>query len=117
ISTLSLHDALPISALQATSIAVTAGFAIAGLSAWRRQLVGKRKIEIAEDTLVAVYKVRDAFTYLRSSGAFTTEGQSRPNRENETESVRSLRDTYFVPLERMQATSDAFAQLWKPGIL
>jgi hypothetical protein len=39
--------------LQAISVAVAAFFAILGLNAWRRQLIGKRKVEIAEEALLA----------------------------------------------------------------
>jgi hypothetical protein len=38
--------------LPAVAIAVTAVFAILGLNAWRRQMVGKRKFEVAEEGLV-----------------------------------------------------------------
>jgi hypothetical protein len=107
--------------LQALSIAVTAGFAVAGLNAWRRQLVGKRRIEIAEETLFAVYKVRDAFPFFRSPGVpFASEGSTRPGRgENESAGIASMRDAYFVPIERLQDTriADAFAQLSKAALL
>ncbi len=43
--------------IQAVSVAVTAVFAVIGLRAWRRQLLGRRKIEIAEGTLLAAYKI------------------------------------------------------------
>ena len=45
-------------ALQAASIAVTAYFASRGLNAWRQQLAGKRRFELAEEILVATYKVQ-----------------------------------------------------------
>lgn len=107
--------------LQALSIAVTAVFAIIGLNAWRRQLVGKRRIETAEETLLAAYKVRDAFTYFRSPGRpFAGEGSTRPGRgENESEGLASIKDSYFVPIERLQDARivEAFAQLSKAALL
>ena len=39
--------------VQAAAIVVTAAFAVFGLRAWRKQLIGKRKVEIAEETLVS----------------------------------------------------------------
>lgn len=110
-------SALAAPMLQAVSISVTAIFAIVGLNAWRRQLVGKRRIEIAEQTLLAAYKMRDAFTYFRSVGAFTGEGRSRPDRDDEPEAIRSQGDAYFVPIERIKATSDAFAEFSKAALM
>ena len=47
--------------LQAVSIAVTAVFAIIGLNAWRRQLIGRRRFEVAEQIPVKPFeKVTEA---------------------------------------------------------
>jgi hypothetical protein len=51
--------------LQAASITVTAIFAILGLQAWRRQIIGQRRIQVAEETLVATYKVHQEFDVLQ----------------------------------------------------
>jgi hypothetical protein len=103
--------------LQALAILVTAIFASRGLQAWRAQLVGKRKFEIAEEALLAAYKVRNAMSYIRSPGAFGGEGGTRPRSEPESEGIARAKDTYFVPLERMQKTSDDFARLEKMRLL
>jgi hypothetical protein len=104
------------SVLQAVSIAVTAVFAIISLRAWRRQLLGRRKIEIAEGTLLATYKIKEAMTYIRNPGAFVG-GSTRPRQPDEPEGLASLRDSYFVPLERMQKTSGDFAEFEKMQLL
>jgi hypothetical protein len=104
--------------LQAISIAVTAVFAIIGLNAWRRQIIGKRRLEVAEEALLAAYKVRDAMSYIRSSGSFGGEGRTRPRAEGEKENgLARAKDTYFVPLERIHRTSDDFAAFQKARLL
>jgi hypothetical protein len=102
--------------IQAVSVAVTAVFAVIGLRAWRRQLLGRRKIEIAEGTLLATYKIQEAMAYIRNPGALVG-GSTRERQPDESDSVARLRDTYFVPLERMQKTSGDFAEFEKMQLL
>jgi hypothetical protein len=113
------EEALKIAApvIQAVSVAITAYFAVKGLNAWRRQLLGKRRIEIAEEALVAAYKVKNAMSYIRSPGSFGGEGGTRPRVEGENEDLARVKDSYFVPLERMQKTSPDFAEFEKMRLL
>lgn len=104
--------------LQAVSIFATAVFAIIGLNAWRRQLIGKRRIEVAEEALLAVYKTKDAMSYIRSPGAFADEGRTRARTEHEKEDdLARTKDTFFVPLERMHKVREDFAALQKVRLL
>jgi hypothetical protein len=96
--------------LQALSIAVAAVFAVLGLDAWRRQLVGKRKFELAEEILVTVYKMKNELSFVRNPGAFVGEGKSRPRAAGEPDKWTDQRDTYFVPLQRMRDLTGEFAQ-------
>ena len=45
--------------VQAGMVLVTGVVAIRGLSAWRQQMIGKRKAELAEQVLVGFYAARD----------------------------------------------------------
>ena len=45
--------------LTALSAAVAAGFGVRSLNAWRRETIGRRKVEVAEETLTSFYRVRD----------------------------------------------------------
>lgn len=103
--------------LQAVSVAVTAVFAILGLRAWRQQLIGKRRIEVAEQGLLAAYKVKNAMTYIRSPLSFAAEGVDRTRAAHEEDDVAKAKDTYFVPLKRIQDTSDDFAEFEKARLL
>jgi len=102
--------------VQALSIAVTAVFAILGLRAWRRQLIGRRTIEVAEGTLLATYKIQEAMAYIRNPGALVG-ASTRERQPDEPEGLARLRDSYFVPLERMQKTSGDFAEFEKMQLL
>jgi hypothetical protein len=99
--------------IQAASIAVTAFFAIKSLNAWRSQLVGKRRFEVAEETIVAAYKARDALNWIRNPATWSNEKVDREPDPSETEGQKRLRDSYFVHLKRIKDTADDFAQLGK----
>jgi hypothetical protein len=67
-------------ALQALAILVTAIFASLGLNAWRRQLLGKRRFEVAEEVLLAAHKAKLSLAYVRNPAGWTageTEDDSR----------------------------------------
>ena len=101
------------SVIQAVSVMVTAFFASKSLNAWRKQLVAKRRFEISEDTIVAAYKARDALNWIRSPAVWSSEKIDRKPEEYETESQKSMRDTYFAPIKRIHETAEDFAQLGK----
>lgn len=103
--------------IQAGAILVTAYFASKGLNVWRRQLIGKRKIEVAEETLIATYRVQRALIHVRDSGSFGGEGSSRPRTADEPDETTRLRDSYYVPLERIQKYKDDIAQFSKVRVL
>ncbi len=99
--------------LQAVSIAITAYFASRGLNAWRQQLAGKRRFELAEEILVVTYKVQRSLAHVRQPLTFGGEGKLRPRDDHERESMAALKDNYFVPLERMKGLDDELAQFSK----
>jgi len=103
--------------LQALAIIVTAYFASRGLHTWRHQLLGKRRMEVAEEALVAAYKMRDDIHYIRYSMPLSGEGKMRPRQPGESELQAQLKDRYFVPLERAQTVRDDFAQFLKARVL
>src|SRR6202012_4354907 len=95
---------------QSVFVCLTALIALLGINEWRRQTVGKRKIELAEQVLASFYEAGDLFVWVRSPAAFGGEGETR-QAEGEDENVRRSRNTYFVPIERMQKHSELFAKL------
>src|SRR6266699_1916671 len=76
--------------IQAFMVLITGGIAIGGLTAWRRQMVGKRKSEIAEEVLINFYASRDVLRWARVAAFGAAEGESRKPDEAEPEQVRLM---------------------------
>ena len=108
---------VPSAVFQAVAVVVTAYFASKSLNAWRRQSLGKRRIEVAEEMLVAAYRAQSAIEWIRNPGAFGDEGSSRPRGSSEPDEMTKLRDSYFVPLERIQKQNEELAQFSKVRVL
>lgn len=62
--------------LQSISMILACWAVIAGIDAWRREFVGKRRIELAEETLEAFYALRDAIAFIRNPFSSTQEGST-----------------------------------------
>ncbi len=82
-----------------------------GLRKWRDETIGKRKAELAEQALVSFYEAGDAFNWARSRGLFGSEGETRKASESESDEVKTKRNTYFVPIERLHREKELFARL------
>ena len=70
--------------IQCVSIFRTCVTIILGVYAWRREFIGRRKIELAEDVLARFYEARDAIARIRSPFGTSSEGSERirPCRRN-----------------------------------
>jgi hypothetical protein len=66
----------------------------------------KRRVEFAEEILAGFYKFKDVIAAARSPAAYGDEGASRPRSENEHADLARNKDTYFVPLERLNKNRD-----------
>lgn len=98
--------------IQAAMVIITGVVAVCGVTTWRKQMVGKRKAELAEEVLTSFYAAMDAFTWVRSGGAiFNGEGESRKPERAESEAVHLRRNLYFVPIERLTREKEIFAKL------
>lgn len=82
-----------------------------GLEKWRAETIGKRRHELAEQALISFYEVRDIFTWVRSRGIFGGEGQTRTATGSETAEQKDRRNTYFIPIERLNREKAVFARL------
>lgn len=103
--------------VQAISIAITAFFAVRSLRAWRIQLVGKRKFEVAEETILAANKAFESLQWIRNGAVFSNEAKDRPKEGPELDNDARLRDTYWVPLKRIHDSADQWAELGKVRLL
>jgi hypothetical protein len=68
----------------------------------RAQLIHKRQFDLAEALLADAYRFRDLMAYVRNGFTFSSEGQTRKPRAGETPDEKRGRDSYFVPIERLQ---------------
>lgn len=85
--------------------------AVLGYRKWHVESIGKRKVELAEEVLAAFYEARDAIAWARHPGGFSSEGRSRPGRENENEEGQSERDAIYRVFERLNDSRDLFARI------
>lgn len=103
--------------IQAISVAVAAVFAAWSVNSWRRETIGKRKTEVAEQAIVAASRVQSALSYVRSPLGHSGEGKTRQKEEGENEKYSDDRDQAFVPIERLNKFKDDFSQLGSARIL
>lgn len=95
----------------ACAACVGAWIAWRGLSKWHAETVGKRRAELAEQTLIAFYEARDVFFGVRIRGLRDGEGESRPKGDGENASQQKKRDQYYAPIERLTCEKEVFARL------
>ena len=96
------------SVLTALASIVIAIVAIFGYRNWSREITGKRKIELAEDTLSDVLQARDIIRWARFPGGYAQEGQSRPRESGETDAETSEKNSYYVVAERLWKEHSVF---------
>ena len=85
---------------QSVSVILAALFAIYGFDAWRREHIGKRRIELAEDVLSLFYQASDAIDQMRNPFGFDGEGSSRKPLEKEYPKHKQALDAAYVLIER-----------------
>ena len=83
---------------------------VSGVGAWKREFIGKRKIELAEQVLAKFFEVRDAVSFIRSPFSNTLEGNTRERREGETKAESELLDPGYVVFERFHKREQCFVE-------
>lgn len=97
---------------QIVSVVVAAATVVFGVTAWRREFVGRRNIELAEEVLVLFYQARDAIHYIRSPMALAGEGKTRQADPTETDQEKQILDVAWATRERYNNTrQEVFARL------
>ena len=82
--------------------------AISGINSWRRELTGKKRYELAEETLSLFYKAKDIIHAIRSPFGNADEGKSRPAVPGETPGQKKARDQAYVLWERYLKHEETF---------
>lgn len=96
---------------QSASLILASLFAIYGFDAWRREHVGKRRIELAEEVLALFYQARDAIDSIRSPFGYGGEGESRKPGPNERPEHKQALDQAYVLIERYNRHTELFAKI------
>ena len=104
------------SILESASVIIASAIAaftvIYGVNAWRREYLGKRKIELAEDVLALFYEARDVISYIRNPFGFSGEGSTRKAAPNESPEEKQINDNAYVVFERYNKRQDLFNKLY-----
>jgi len=96
---------------QSVSVILASLFAIYGFDAWRREHIGKRRIELAEETLALFYQAKDAIESIRTSFGFEGEGTTRVPGPNEKPEHKAALDQAYVLIERYNRHSELFSRI------
>jgi hypothetical protein len=84
---------------------------VRSMNAWRWQLVGQKRLEIAEAVLVKAEAALDAIREMRNPLQFKGEGESRKAAPDEDQNTKRNKDRYFVAIERYQPHVDVWRDL------
>lgn len=96
-----------------TSIAAVTGAVIAvlGYRKWLPEIVGTRKVELAEYIISTFYQARDTIAWARFPGSWGNESNTREASGLESWQEKVIKDAYFLPIECLQAQSELFSGL------
>ena len=83
---------------------------IAGIGAWKREFIGKRKIELAEQVLAKFFEVKDAFLFIRNPFSSVSEGSSRQRAECESPEDSRILDRGYIVVERYKERESVFSE-------
>lgn len=97
--------------LSNVSVIIAAWAAFVGISVWKKEFLGKRKIELAEEIFILFYQVRDAIKHIRSPASFGGEGASVKAKLDNPEETAEIPDQVFVVHERYDRHKEIFSRL------
>ena len=86
----------------AVSVVIAAFSFVYGVSAWKREFVGKRRFELAEEVLALAYEIEEIIGSIRSGFVYVPQ----PNDSGEKDQARSLADSI---MERICSKQERFA--------
>ncbi|MBI4828101.1 MAG: hypothetical protein HY804_04720 [Nitrospinae bacterium] len=98
-------------ALESVAIIVASCTAVLGINAWRREHIGRKKLDLAEETLLLFYQARDVIRYMRNPIGRVEEGETRKKDSKESEKQTKARNEAHVPFERFDSSKETFNRL------
>lgn len=97
--------------ITAISAVIAAISFVFGVSSWKREFVGRRRIELAETVLAKFYEAADVIRDVRSPHGRGDEGLSRQPEDNERPEETRARNQAHVLFERWNKHRELFAEL------
>lgn len=99
------------SLIASTSTLLAALTFLAGVTAWKREYIGRRRLELSESVLVLFYRAEGAIQAMRNPLSSTAEGAARKRSADETPSESGPLDSAYVLIKRFQDQRELFAEL------
>lgn len=93
------------------SILIGTWIAIYGINSWRREHTGKRRLELAEDTLALFYEARDAISHMRLAFSYASESEGVEQKEHESIKSWEARKNASVILKRYNQHQELFNKI------
>ncbi|MFC2041886.1 hypothetical protein ACFLTV_00040 [Chloroflexota bacterium] len=90
---------------------IASGAVFFGVNAWRKEYIGKRKLELAEEVLSLFYESIDAIIFIRNPFTYGGEGGTRNASPNETPEEKQINDNAYVAIERYNKRQDLFNKI------
>ena len=95
---------------QAVAVISACWAIVSGVGAWKREFIGKRQIELAEQVLAKFFEVRDAISFIRNPFSSNDEGKTRQRGEYETKDEAELLDRGYIVVERFGKRESVFSE-------
>jgi hypothetical protein len=95
---------------QASAVIAACWAIISGIGAWKREFIGKRQIELAEQVLAKFFEIKDAIAMIRSPFSHSGEGKTRQRSEHEAPETAQLLDRGYIVFERYSKKEAAFVE-------
>jgi len=109
-STVELVGAIS-SIVQGFAVVIASCVGYLGLNTWRRQMSGGKKLELAEETLIAAHEAYAAIERIRMPWRRAGEGATLPVASGEDTETTAWRRERFVPYERLVSEEECFRRL------
>lgn len=109
------QDMTALSILQSISVIVgsiaASAAVIYGVNTWRREYIGKKRLDLAEEVLSLFYEARDAIAEIRSPFGYEGEGTTRKPATDEPPEQKAINDRAYVAIERYMKRQELFSKL------
>jgi hypothetical protein len=97
--------------LKEISLLIGIWVAIYGIDSWRREHTGRRRIELAEETLSLFYEAKDAIAHIRHPASYESETADVKRGENESEKDYNARKNASIVFTRYNSHQDLFNKI------